>query len=96
MSGRRQTTTKAVVDVVESKGFQVAAGPEREGLTTIYYDPIGEELDTWGAAAELYTGLLEANVEVNWSDGQSTVIIRQTLPLPLTVVGVYPDMDITE
>lgn len=96
VTGRRQTTTKAVVDVVESKGFQVAAGPEREGLTTIYYDPIGEELDTWGAAAELYTGLLEANVEVNWSDGQSTVIIRQTLPLPLTVVGVYPDMDITE
>jgi hypothetical protein len=73
----------AIVD--ESRG--ILAGTSRKDLFEL--KPRGDE--DYDQPVELKTGVVKINTASNWS-GDGRVIIRQEDPLPLTVLGIIPEL----
>jgi hypothetical protein len=100
VQGRRQSVTNAAIRVIDTKGLEAAAGPavldEATGDDlTRYYEPKLRRQEPYGVTTGLFTGFMQVETQINWNDA-ATVLIRQTSPLPMTVAGVYPNVDINE
>ena len=77
---------KVKVLVESSRGLKASC----DGGTT-FDDAVPAEFvgDDYGAVPELFTGVTEINLGAEWND-HGRVIIRQTDPLPVTVLAVAP------
>lgn len=100
VQGRRQSVGPVALRVIDTKGVEAAAGPAvLDGATgedlTKFYEPKVRRQEAYGVTTSLYTGFMEVETQATWSDA-STVLVRQINPLPMTLVGVYPNVDINE
>lgn len=85
--GRHQQTGEVVLSLYESR--QVMAGPTEDSVYLIK-SRTGEN---YGSPEDLMTGDYEVN-SANTTAPDTGVYIKQTAPLPLTVLGVYLDPNI--
>lgn len=85
--GRHQQTGEVVLSLYESR--QVMAGPTEDSVYLIK-SRTGEN---YGSPENLMTGDYEVN-SANTTAPDTGVYIKQTAPLPLTVLGVYLDPNI--
>lgn len=89
VAGRKQQPGEVVLHLMRSRGVKVgAARPDVTEPTTYELKPRLSE--AWGAADDLLDGKYVADVP-NVVSGESAVYIKQTDPLPLTLLGIYMD-----
>lgn len=89
VAARRQQAGEVVVHLRNSRGIRVGAGNEDGGEPTTY--PLKPRTsEAWGAPDKLLDGKYLIDVP-NVVGGQTSVYIKQTDPLPLTLLGVYLD-----
>ena len=48
-------------------------------------------VEAWNEAIQLYTGDIEITVTPDWTKG-GTMVVRQSDPLPMTVLAIMPDV----
>lgn len=84
--GRRQSVGAAVLRLIRTLGVKVGVR-ETDLLEVKLPRP------AVGQPREPYTGDLEANLPAQWSTG-GTVVVVQDKPLPMTVIGIYPDLKV--
>lgn len=70
--------------LVDKSSRVFAAGPDTDSLTA--YELSGHE-----AAADEHTGQVEINLSTHWNE-HGRVFIRQSDPLPLTILGIIPNL----
>lgn len=83
---KKIAVTSLTVMVEESRG--IFAGKDKDSL----YEAKTER-DTYEQALDAITGQVEINISNNWQ-GKGRVFIRQSDPLPLTVLAVIPEVTI--
>lgn len=84
--GKRKRVQSLTVLVDDScSGF--SAGPDTSHL-------IKQRRESWDATVEPATGALEVNLTAGFTD-TGGLVIRQTLPLPLTVLGIIPNVEVS-
>lgn len=76
----------AVGLLVEASARSFSAGPDATHLRTYTQQ-------AWAAAADEFTGLLTLNMTSSFGDA-GRVLVRQTDPLPLTVLGLLPSLEL--
>lgn len=84
--GRRKRLKSAIIRVRDTRGIQFGApGTEPVELTPT---PSAD----WQDPIDLLTGTIDQEIPPHWNrDG--TLIIRQPHPLPMTVLGLFPDVE---
>lgn len=87
-AAKRQTVGRAVLRLVESRGIE--AGPDEDHL--YHLKPRSDE--PYGEPNRLLTGDYEADMEPVIS-GQSSIVIRSSEPVPLTLTGVLLEPIVT-
>jgi len=87
--GRRKKPTKAWIHVYRSKGLFAGPGTNPELLRE--YKQRKEE--TYGSAVDEFTGLVELPIKGKW-DEQQTILIRQSAPLPASILGFTIEMSV--
>ena len=85
-AGRKKAVRKVVAYVADSKGFKI--GPDETRLTA------PKEWAQLGAG-ELFSGEIEHRVKGDWKTGGG-IVIEQSDPLPMSIQGVVPFMEIGE
>lgn len=70
--------------VQETRGIKV--GPDAD-----YLDEIESVIDSMIESSRLYDGYLSAKITSDWAD-RGRVFIRQDMPLPMTVLGLLPEV----
>jgi hypothetical protein len=83
--GRKQQIGEVAIKVVNTRGIK--AGVSESDL----FEVKPRSFEAYGDAPELFTGEYTVHVPAKWS-GDAGVIIKQTLPLPMTITGVYPEI----
>lgn len=74
----------ALTLIVDKSSRSFSAGPDTGNLT-------GYDLSTLETATDEHTGHVEMSVSATFNDAGS-IIIRQTDPLPLTILGILPNL----
>jgi len=87
--GKRQMVGKAVLRVVNSRGL--LAGPDEGSL----YEVKPRLDEPWGAPARLLSEDVEVDMEPATAN-QSSVVVRQSYPLPFTLTAAFLDPIVTE
>lgn len=85
LTGKRKRVTNVVLQVQESRGFEV--GTDENHLFP-WRQAIGN-VDT----IDLYTGPVDVPVAGDY-ENTGRVIVRQTSPLPLTVLAIIPNLEV--
>lgn len=85
VQARMKSVAFVTLRVERTRGLWV--GPDADHLIE-YKQRAGEN---WGEAIALYTGDMNVTMEPDWNTSGS-VFIRQSDPLPMTVLGVMPDV----
>jgi len=73
----------SVVILVDKSSRSFLSGPDTASLTRY-------ELGTFEAIADEHTGQIEVGLSTSWNE-HGRVFIRQTDPLPLTILGILPN-----
>lgn len=85
MLAQRKLINNLTVLVEESRGMWI--GPDADNLSEYKQ----RATENWGEPISLYTGQLEHTPKSKW-DNSARVFIRQFDPLPLTILGVIPNV----
>jgi hypothetical protein len=80
---KKKLVTKATLRVEESRGIFV--GPDADHLT----EAKQRDTEGWGEPIEAETGAISVRLQSTWTKG-GRVFVRQSDPLPLTVLAVAP------
>lgn len=88
-AGRKQQTGEIVLHLLDSRNVKVGAG-KSDGSEPVTYEIKPRTDEPWGAPDNLLNGkyLMDSP---NVVAGEATVYIKQTDPLPLTLIGVFLD-----
>jgi len=74
------------VDILIEKTRGLEVGPNENNLY-----PFKQRFDEeWGAPTGIETGLIRQYLKSTWAEGQ--FLIRQSLPLPMTISAVFPEI----
>jgi hypothetical protein len=100
IKGEPQTLTTAVLDVVDTRGIEVAPGkmtppnvaPTSTNSAYAFSEPNPRTTEAMGDAPNLMNGEVEAFFEGSDFIGPTTVVVRQRNPLPMYVTGIFPDV----
>lgn len=84
--GRPVSISKIRIQLEKTRG--ISAGSKRDKLTK--FVQTGGDL---AADIELFTGMIELTAFPGW-DRDGTVVVRQDFPLPMTCLGVSPELTI--
>lgn len=84
-AGKRQGASRAVVRLLDSRGMTVGVDPDRLQAPKPRLDA------GWNEPSDLISGDCEVVFDAQWSSDLG-VIVQQAEPLPMTVLGVYPDI----
>jgi hypothetical protein len=87
--GRKQQVGEIVLHLHESRGVQVGSG-KADSSEPLTYEIKPRGMEAWGDPDELLTGKYLAD-STNVVAGEASVYVKQTDPLPLTLLGVYLD-----
>jgi len=82
----RRKRVQGVTLIVEKSSQQFQAGPDLEHLFDFFPE-------TWQKSSALVDDAYQMNITATWTD-HGRVVIRQNEPLPLTVLGILPLLDI--
>lgn len=82
--GQQVNVGKVQLVVQETRGLRI--GPNENRL----YDVPQRQFENWAEPTRLKTGVVEATCEGDWADG--SFLVRQSDPLPLTILAVIPDV----
>ncbi|GGE54427.1 phage protein [Agaricicola taiwanensis] len=85
VQGRLKSVSSVTLRVERTRGLWV--GPDASRLVE-YKQRAGE---TWGEAIQLFTGDMSVTLEPDWNTAGS-IFIRQSDPLPMTILGVMSDV----
>lgn len=91
--GRRQRIVEVDVFLLRSLGFSIGVSNSESGETDEIV-PFRKQTDLLGSAPELFTGIKKVPFLEGWDD-KSELYIRQSQPLPLTVVGLVDTVEVT-
>jgi len=85
--GRPMSVSKVYAQVKRTRGVEVAPSSRREWTELVFpTDDFAREID-------LFTGMVELTAHAEWNrDG--TIVMRQRYPLPMTVLGLSPELTI--
>lgn len=83
--GRKKSVASLTVRVKDSRGM--FAGPDRDRLVEWRQ----RQSEGWGEPIELFTGDVAFDTVSDWSEG-APIVIRQSDPLPMTILGVMPEI----
>lgn len=87
---KKKNVKSVSVLVEQSRGFR--AGPDVNHLRT--YTPPAVAADLFdGTALAPTTGMVELNIQSSWEQ-PGRVFIRQTSPLPLSILAILPNVDL--
>jgi len=92
VQGRKKSISEVVLRVEATRGIFV--GPvdgDRSSAKLVEYKQRSTE--AWNEAIKLYTGDLHITPHWDWTDG-GNVWIKQFDPLPMTILGVMPDVTV--
>jgi hypothetical protein len=64
-------------------------GPDADHL----FELLPQNPTVYGEALELFTGLFEHNITTTWDEG-ARVFVRQTDPLPISILGIIPSVGV--
>lgn len=85
--GRPTKASRLFIQLEKTRGIEVAPA-NRERFTTFTQTAFDLSLKI-----PLFTGMVSFNLYPEWnSDG--TIVVRQTFPLPMTVLGISPELSI--
>ena len=84
LSDKKKHISKLTIHVKDTRGL--LAGPDSTELTEF---KLRTEDDSHDAPIPLQTGTIDQNIIGNWSD-RGDFLIRQTAPLPATVLAIIP------
>jgi hypothetical protein len=82
----RRKRVQGLTLIVEKSSQQFKAGPDLQHLFDFFPE-------TWQKTNELVDDAYQMNVTATWTD-HGRIVIAQTEPLPLTVLGILPLLDI--
>lgn len=82
--GQQVNVGKVQLVVQETRGILI--GPNENRL----YAVPQRQFENWAEPTRLKTGVVEATCEGDWADG--SFLVRQSDPLPLTILAVIPDV----
>jgi len=84
--GQQVNVGKVQIVTQETRGLFV--GPNENKL----YEIPQRQFENWGEPTRLKTGVVEVICDGSWADG--SFLVRQPLPLPVTILAVIPDVQI--
>lgn len=87
VQGRMKSVSEVTIRVEKSRGMFI--GSERERMTE-WKQRAGED---WNEAISLYTGDVFHTIDADWSTVAS-IVIRQTDPLPMTILALMPETEV--
>lgn len=85
VQGRPKTIAAMTLRIKDSRGLFV--GPSETKMTEYKQ----RSTEAWNEAIRLYTGDIEITVTPDWTKG-GTMVVRQDDPLPMTILGIMPDI----
>ncbi|MCK8788010.1 hypothetical protein M0638_27005 [Roseomonas sp. NAR14] len=91
--GKRKRVSQVRLAVENTRGLEVAISPERAEREPQWREFKERRFEAWGAPTALLTGTEELNVAGEW-DHYGSMLIRQTRPLPCTVLGIMPEVEV--
>lgn len=77
------------VDLLVSASRGIMAGPDEDHLTELKQ----RDTEAWGAPINLETGMVEVPVQGTWGK-PGRVFVRQSDPLPITVLALFPTVTV--
>ena len=90
--GRRQIVTNAVMEFLNTAGAEYGVGTER-GIDQLYEVEFPDFFDV--TPKPLFSGFIDAESFPNTDWRDAVVTIAQRQPLPMVILGVYPDVDVS-
>lgn len=87
LNDKHKTVTSVMLIVDESRG--IFAGKDADNL----FEFKQREFEDYNDPVDLLSGEAQISITNDW-DGQGQVFIRQTDPLPLTILGIIPDLTV--
>jgi hypothetical protein len=85
VQGRYKSVGEITLRLQDTRGIFV--GPDETHLTEWKQ----RQYEAWGAAIDLYTGDASITPTSDWTRG-GTMVIKQSDPLPMTVLALMPDI----
>lgn len=77
------------VKLIVQETRAIKAGPDADNLDEF---PM-REYEGYDESIELLSGVAVVNIPCSW-DRNGRVLIRQTSPLPITILGMIPEIDV--
>lgn len=87
LQGRKKTVASVTLRVQDSRGFW--AGPDEDNLV----EYAQRDHEDYGDPVSLKTGIARVVIKNDWND-DGQVFIRQTDPLPMTILAAIPDVQV--
>lgn len=87
IQGRKKRIVAVTVRMEDTRGYSM--GPDADHLTEEKF----RSNEVYGAPTELFTGDKRLYINPNWSTGAS-IFIRQTSPLPVSVLALIPEVEV--
>ncbi len=85
--GKKQKISRVVIRLLETRGGSI--GPDSDHLFPIPY----RSFETFNQATGLFTGDKDQSISQDW--GRSCKLtVRQTAPLPITILALIPDVEL--
>jgi hypothetical protein len=81
------------VHVMNTRGIQIGSKFGDAMYEPKYYDEEGVEIDVYSSPTAMVTGILETSVEPEWNEG-GRLCVRQSYPLPVTLLATIPNVEI--
>lgn len=85
VQGRSKSIASMTLRLKATRGLFI--GPSETKLTEYKQRAV----EAWNEAIQLYTGDIEITVTPDWTKG-GTMVVRQSDPLPMTVLAIMPDV----
>jgi len=82
----RKKRIGSITVLLEASSRRFSAGPDSAHLSAVQLEP-------WESAVDQFTGSVELNITAEYNQ-HGRVFIRQTDPLPLTILGVIPNVEV--
>ena len=88
VSGTAQGKIKKIHSVVV-RFFRTVGASVGTSLTNVDTIPFRDSSDSTDTAVPLFTGDKSIEAASNW-ETEGAIVVQQTQPLPMTIVGIYP------
>jgi len=90
VQGRMKSVAKVTLRVEKTRGIWTGARDDvRDGDGLVEYKQ--RSVEAWNEAIKLYTGDIEMITPWDWNKSGS-VVVKQFDPLPMTILGIMPDV----